>query len=85
MYIHFSRDHILSIADFAVQQVLTVSVHCSHMQTAMLPLGPDHLESNILKITGKISVVVHSLLYVKIISSNLKILVDFLHANYFDK
>ena len=56
MYIHFSRDHILSIADFAVQQVLTVSVHCSHMRTAMLPLGPDHLESNILKITGKISI-----------------------------
>ena len=71
MYIHFSRDHILSIADFAGQQVLTVSVHCSHMRTAMLPLGHDRLESTTLKIAGKISVVVQvhtSLLYVKIAS-----------------
>ena len=29
-------------------------------------LGPDHLESTILKITGKISVVIHSLLFMSV-------------------
>ena len=41
---------------------------CTHANSNVTPLGPDRLESTIMKITGKISVVVHSLLYVKITS-----------------